>query len=141
MTACPPLAAELWQPIASGAKRVIILILDAFGWNLLQAESANLNSLVKRAGVVAQLTSVFPSTTVAALSSMWTGVGPAQHGMMGLTMFLPEYTTAGQMLTFSPTLGHYPNALVAAGLKPETFFAMAGCGPTICPLWCALLFV
>lgn len=122
----PSLAAELWQPLAGGAKRVVLLVLDAFGWNLLQAEEANLQRLVKKADVVGKLTSVFPSTTVAALSSMWTGAAPAQHGMLGLTMFFPEYATATEMIRFTPVFAHYPNALVEAGLTPETFLYWPG---------------
>ncbi|MCL4263796.1 MAG: alkaline phosphatase family protein [Anaerolineae bacterium] len=122
----PSLAAELWQPLAGGAKRVVLLVLDAFGWNLLQAEAANLERLVQKAGVVGQLTSIFPSTTVAALSTLWTGVAPAQHGMLGFTMFLPDFAVATEMLRFTPVFAHHPNALVDAGLDPETFLQWPG---------------
>jgi predicted AlkP superfamily pyrophosphatase or phosphodiesterase len=122
----PPLAGELWQTVAAGAKRVVLLTLDAFGQNLLEAERPQLAGLINKAGVVGQLTSVFPSTTVAALSSMWTGVAPAQHGMLGLTMFLSDYSTAAQMLTFAPAVGSYRNALAEAGLEPENFLHWPG---------------
>ncbi|HRQ41224.1 MAG TPA: alkaline phosphatase family protein [Chloroflexota bacterium] len=121
-----PLHADLWQPLASGAKRVVLLVLDAFGWNLLQAEAPNLERLVQKAGVVGQLTSIFPSTTVAALSSLWTGAAPAQHGMLGFTMFFPEFATATEMLRFTPVFAHHPDALVEAGLEPETFLHWPG---------------
>lgn len=122
----PPLAGDLWQPFTGGAKRVVLVVLDAFGWNLMQAEQAGLDTLLRRADGVGQLTSIFPSTTVAALSSLWTGAAPAQHGMLGLTMFLPEFATAAQMLAFTPTFGLYPNALTEAGLQPETFLQWPG---------------
>ncbi len=122
----PPLSPELWQPVADGTKRVVLLVLDAFGWNLLQAEAANLARLIKKADVAEHLTSVFPSTTVAALSSLWTGAAPAQHGMLGLTMFIPEYATSTEMIRFTPVFGHHPDALVDAGLEPETFLQWPG---------------
>jgi predicted AlkP superfamily pyrophosphatase or phosphodiesterase len=50
----------------------------------------------KRTAVSHQLTSIFPSTTVAALSSFWTGAAPAQHGMMGLNIFFPQMAAAGR---------------------------------------------
>jgi len=31
----PPLRPQLWQPMAHGVKRVVLLIFDAWGWNLL----------------------------------------------------------------------------------------------------------
>ncbi len=122
----PPLAADLWQPLGGGVKRVVLIVLDGFGWNLLQEEAANLGALVQKAVIVDQLTSIFPSTTVAALSSLWTGAAPAQHGMLGLTMFFPEYAAAGDMLKFSPVFGRYPDALVEAGLEPESFLQWPG---------------
>lgn len=122
----PPLATELWQPLAAGVKRVVLLVLDAFGWNLLQAEAANLDSLRQRAGITNHLTSVFPSTTVAALSSLWTGAAPAQHGMVGFTMFLADFAVVTEMIRFTPVFAHHPDALIDAGLDPETFLQWPG---------------
>lgn len=122
----PALEPKLWQPLAGDCRRVVLLTLDAFGWNLLQAEEARLGGLLNKADIVEQITSIFPSTTVAALSSLWTGAAPAQHGMLALNMFFPEYATETQMLFFTPTFGRYPDALIAAGLKPESFLQWPG---------------
>jgi len=122
----PPLRKELWQSLASGVKRVIVLIIDAWGWNLLEQEQARLNGFLKRAAVVGKLTSVFPSTTVAALSTLWTGVAPASHGLVGLRLFLPEYAALTQMLKFTPTFGSYPDALIKAGMDPTEFLHFPG---------------
>ena len=122
----PPLPEAFWYPLAGGVKRVITLIIDGFGWNLLNKERPFLNPLLQRAIVADQLTSIFPSTTVAALSSLWTGVAPALHSMVGLSLFFEEYGTIGQMLAFTPTFGRYPDALVEAGLEPETFLQWPG---------------
>lgn len=124
----PPLAEPLWQPYSAGAKRVVVLLLDAFGWNLLQAQQQRLSNILNKADRVEKITSIFPSTTTAALSSVWTGVGPARHGMMGLNLFFPEYGSAGQTLTFTPTFGHYPNSLIEAGLEPTSFLQWPGVG-------------
>ena len=122
------LRGELWQPLAGGVKRVVVLVVDAMGWNLLEKERPFLTPFLNRAHITGQLTSVFPSTTVAALSSIWTGAAPAQHGLVGLRMFFPEYATVGQMLKLSPALGTYPDALVKAGLDPKTFLHTLGVG-------------
>lgn len=123
----PPLSPELWQPLHGRIRRVVVILLDAFGWNLLQAEQTALNAeLLHKAQIVAPITSIFPSTTVAALSSVWTGVGPAHHGLMGFTMFFPEYASGGQMLQLTPLFRKYPDALVEAGLQPEHFLQWPG---------------
>lgn len=96
-TGLRPLPPALWQPLGQ-VRRVVLLIIDAFGWNLLQKERHHLPELVNRAAIRGQITSVFPSTTVAALSSFWTGLGPAQHGMVGLNLFMPQYAVTMQTL-------------------------------------------
>jgi len=116
----PPLRPELWQPLGD-VRRVVVLIVDSLGWNLLEAVQPYLDPVLRQAAVIDRLTSVFPSTTVAALSSLWTGLAPAQHGLVGLSLFFPEYAVAAQMLHFSPIFRAYPDALVEAGLEPETF--------------------
>ena len=119
-TGLGPLAESLWQPLAGG-KRVVLLIIDAMGWNLLEKERDGLRGVLERTAVSARITSIFPSTTVAALSSLWTGFAPAQHGMVGLRLFMPQFAVTTQMLKFTPTFGAYPDALIHAGLEPEAF--------------------
>ncbi len=121
-----PLPGKLWQLLAGDVQRVILLIIDGFGWNLLEQERPFLDPLLRNSKVTDQLTSIFPSTTVAALSSLWTGVGPATHSMVGLRLFFEEYGTIGQMLNFTPTFGRYPDALIEAGLEPHTFLKWPG---------------
>lgn len=117
----PPLQTQLWQPLGNDVKRVVVLLVDGFGWNLLEKERPFLAPFLARATVVDKITSIFPSTTVAAMNSLWTGVGPAQHGMMGLQLLFPEMGTMGQMIHFTPTFAFLPDALVTGGLEPETF--------------------
>lgn len=122
----PPLRKEFWQSLAGDLKRVVILLIDACGSNLLAKEQAGLDGVLARTAVSGQLTSIFPSTTVAALSSMWTGTAPAQHSLIGLRLFLPEQAVLTQMLSFTPTFGKYPEALIDAGIDPKTFLAVPG---------------
>lgn len=122
----PPLHPELWWPLRGNVKRVVLLVLDALGQNLIEREQAAVAELLAQTAVSGQLTSVFPSTTVAALSSFWTGYGPAQHGMAGLNLFMPEYDTVSFMLQFRASYDKTADTLVNAGLKPETFLAVPG---------------
>ncbi len=34
----PPLYDELWQPMGKDVKRVVVILLDAMGWNLYERE-------------------------------------------------------------------------------------------------------
>ena len=125
-TGLPPLYDHYWRPFQGNTRRVIVLLLDAFGWNLFQQEREQLDWLVEMTAVQSQLTSIFPSTTVAALSSLWTGYAPAQHGLVGLRLFFPQIAALGQMIRFSPAFLNLPDALVQAGTTPETFLAVPG---------------
>ena len=72
--------------LLEGVRRVVVLIVDAFGWLQLHDELARqpdlfLGQLIRREGVAfAPLTSVFPSTTVNALTTANTGAQPIEHG-------------------------------------------------------------
>ncbi|MEM7334585.1 MAG: alkaline phosphatase family protein, partial [Chloroflexota bacterium] len=121
-----PLADAKWRPLGGGLKRAVVLIIDGFGANLFHKIDQSQLDFNSEARVTDFITSIFPSTTVAALSSLWTGVGPNQHGLLGLKMFFPEYASAGQMLKFSPVFENFPDALVKAGLHPQTFLSHPG---------------
>lgn len=116
----PPLPPELWEPLQD-VQRVVVLIIDALGQNLIEQHQADLADILEATAVQSHITSVFPSTTVNCLSSLWTGHAPAQHGLIALHLHFPEYDTTGQMIHFTPAYRSHPDSLVDAGLKPEAF--------------------
>jgi hypothetical protein len=85
----------------SGADRVVFLVCDALGALQFEHHQAG-GALPGLARMLAdgdarlqRLTSVFPSTTAAALSSIHTGLTPAEHGHLGFSVWLdhgPEVT-------------------------------------------------
>jgi predicted AlkP superfamily pyrophosphatase or phosphodiesterase len=123
----PALPQAMWQPLGD-VKRVVLLTLDGFGLNLFQARQDLVTAVSHKATLTNQLTSIFPSTTVAALSSLWTGSAPAQHGLVGLKLFFPEFAVSAGMLDFSPLFYKANDVLVDAGLDPETFLQHPGVG-------------
>ncbi|MCA9896188.1 MAG: alkaline phosphatase family protein, partial [Anaerolineae bacterium] len=73
------------------------------------------------------LTSVAPTSTAIALTSLWTGGTPGQTGLLGTTMHLREYSVVSSLLRFNPLPGkHMPEALVNWGMEPENFVPMPG---------------
>jgi len=124
----PPLHDGLWRPLATGARRVVLLLIDSLGWQIYQRELSAFGELPTQAVVQGKITSVFPSTTVAALSSLWTGYAPAQHGLVGLRLLFPDQAVLGQMLTFSSNFAGRPGLLEDGGVDPESFLAVPGFG-------------
>ncbi len=85
-TPYPPLAALPPDQLA-GVENIVLLIIDGMGYNYLQecGIGSNIQSHLR-----GKLTSVFPSTTAAAISSFYTGIAPQNHGIMGWFMWLKE---------------------------------------------------
>ena len=79
--------------------------------------------------MIGALTSVVPSTTSAALTTLWTGRSPAEHGILGYEIFLKEYGLIANMITHSPTAFDGAGMLYTAGLDPETFLPVKTIGP------------
>ncbi len=123
-----PLHPTVMRALTTGVKRVVLIVIDALGYQrLLDALSANahngFHTLLRNGGQLVPLTSVFPSTTTAALTALWSGYTPAEHGFMGFQLFLRGYNVRAQMIGFNPVatdrLGD--EQLLAAGLEPESF--------------------
>ncbi|HKN39487.1 MAG TPA: alkaline phosphatase family protein, partial [Acidimicrobiia bacterium] len=76
-----------WLPgCVPGARVTVLLVLDGFGWRAIEAARARLPELGGLEG--GPITTVVPSTTAAALTSISSGLAPASHGMVGYRMLL-----------------------------------------------------
>lgn len=108
--------------------RVVIFLSDGLGYKWLTQLIAEDDDL---AGIVGDLsggrgplplTSITPSTTVAALNTLWTGRSPVAHGVVGLSMFLREFSMIGYMLSYAPVGGHHrAGDFERWGMDPKTF--------------------
>ncbi len=82
-----------WLPEpAVGASQVVLLVLDGLGWEQLATRWALAPTLAAMAG--GPITSVVPTTTATALTSLVTGSPPARHGVVGYRIRTP----AGEVL-------------------------------------------
>jgi predicted AlkP superfamily pyrophosphatase or phosphodiesterase len=71
-----------WLPApAVEARQVLLLTLDGLGWEQLQARAHLAPTLSSMVGC--PITTVAPSTTATALTSLTTGEPPARHGVVG----------------------------------------------------------
>ncbi len=101
------------------SKRVVILLVDAMGYDVAKAvfeKEKELNVF----GDPIRLSTIFPSTTVAALSTMATGALPIEHGMLGYVLYLKEYAVLANMIEFTP-LGMPRDSLLTKGANPMNF--------------------
>ena len=120
----PPLPRIMWGDLVGEVRTVVLVLLDGVGYlhlrPLLEDENTPFGLLASR-GRFAPLTSVFPSTTMTALTSLWTGRTPGDHGFLGSRLLLPEYGVLANMLKLAPAAGGRPGELLEWGLVPEQF--------------------
>lgn len=103
----PSLAASLgaaWPntlqlPKASSA---LLLLVDGLGLEQLEQYSAHApflrRVLRQQAAAQTEMSTVYPSTTAAALSSLGTGLAPGEHGLVGYDVYDPDRQTVVNQL-------------------------------------------
>ncbi|HEX5588517.1 MAG TPA: alkaline phosphatase family protein [Acidimicrobiia bacterium] len=73
-----------WLPApVAGARAAVLLVLDGLGWDACSSSPSIAALRTMEGGAI---TTVVPSTTAAALTSITTGLTPATHGIMGYRM-------------------------------------------------------
>jgi hypothetical protein len=75
-------------PTVKGARAVVMLVLDGLGWAALADHPDALPELRSLEG--GSITTVVPSTTPVALTSITTGVPPGRHGITGFRVRIGE---------------------------------------------------
>jgi len=103
-------------------KKVVMFVIDAMGRDNLQSAVENSSFLKTELPPFEKdvLTSVFPTTTTAALTSYNTALTPLEHGMLGYTLFLSDYSSLVNMIMFSPPELER-DILTQSGLNPLKF--------------------
>jgi hypothetical protein len=82
-----PETAPDWFPTSmEGIEQVVLLVLDGLGWHQMQARLPLLRGFPRMAGTM--ITTVAPTTTATALTSISTGLPPGEHGLIGYRMHL-----------------------------------------------------
>ncbi len=71
-----------WMPVpVRDARQVVILVLDGLGWEQFLEHRQQMPTLATFEG--GPITTVVPSTTATALTSITTGLTPGEHGLVG----------------------------------------------------------
>ncbi|HLN46232.1 MAG TPA: alkaline phosphatase family protein [Candidatus Sulfotelmatobacter sp.] len=99
-----------------GIEKVMLIVMDGFGYNRLLAhikqDDGEFSNLVSK-GVLKPLTSTFPATTSTSLTSIFTGLTPAEHSIIGYLMFSQTYGCVFITLDMHPVYGHSSDMEIA----------------------------
>jgi Type I phosphodiesterase / nucleotide pyrophosphatase len=109
--------------LAGSYERVVIVYFDAFGWRWYERHAEH--PLLERArehGHVSRLTSQFPSTTAAHMTTIHTGLPVGAHGVYEWFMFLPKTNRIIAPLAFSFAGDALPNTLLARDVSDSDVF-------------------
>lgn len=117
----PPLADEV-DPFQGRRAEgpVLLVVVDGLGFDRL-ADLAERGSAPARAWLAhtRPITTVFPSTTTVALTSLSTASAPARHGLVGHRAYLPRFGAVVELLHMSPLGVAAEEALVGPAWTPE----------------------
>ena len=121
-----PLDQQITNFLAEEYQNVILLLMDALSLrrfaDWVEAGLLPVWTEMVQQGVFSPLTSIAPSTTAAALTSLWTASSPAEHGIVGYEMWLKEYGMVINSILHSPmSFTGDTGSLVRAGFDPNTF--------------------
>jgi hypothetical protein len=103
-------------------ERVVLVYLDAFGWTFLERHSGH--PLFARApadGLLLQLTSQFPSTTTAQVTTIHSGLTVAEHGLYEWHVYEPSLDRLITPLLFS-FAGDSGRGTLSGHLDPDELF-------------------
>jgi Type I phosphodiesterase / nucleotide pyrophosphatase len=111
-----------------GRRRVIVILLDAFGWRFVQRHARHpLLARLERDGTLGPLASQFPATTTAHVTTMHTGLPVAAHGLYEWRVWEPALRRVITPLLFSFAGDGTRDTLADSGLDPR---AMLPQGPS-----------
>lgn len=77
------------EALRRGSRNVVLIVFDGMGSAALQ-RNLPADSFLRR-GKVDTISTVFPSTTVAAMTSFYSGLSPLEHGWLGWSLYFKEY--------------------------------------------------
>ncbi|MGD1996326.1 MAG: alkaline phosphatase family protein [Anaerolineae bacterium] len=123
-SAAPPLPDHVWSDLSDDVRCVVLILIDAVGYLQLRSLLSGGDSLfhqLAKAGRFLPITSVFPSTTVSALTTFQSGRTPLGHGFLGTKLLLSEQGVLANMLRLTPSAHSRPRELLDWGWEPEQF--------------------
>jgi len=101
-------------------QKVVVFLVDSFGWQFWQQYQRRFRTTrrIAESGMLTPISSLFPSTTAASVSTLNLGVLPAAHALYEWNIYIPAYGEVIQSLAFAPLGRHAIDACLAKGYDP-----------------------
>jgi hypothetical protein len=98
------------------SKNIVLIVLDGLGYEYLRKTGKN----ILTENLKGKITSVFPPTTAAGVTTFLTGTAPQQHAMTGWYIFLKEIGVVSAILPYVQRIGGPP--ISSVGIEMKEFF-------------------
>lgn len=72
-------------------EKTVVLLIDGFGYNLMSNLLTDLPDSFLKTAKINKVSTLFPSSTPTILTSLESGLTPAEHGIVGWDIYLKEY--------------------------------------------------
>lgn len=104
--------------------KLILLIIDGFGFNqwLRYYKQHEFFSKLTKRGVVSPITSVFPSTTANAITTINSGMTPQEHGLPEWFVYFKEIDQIINTIHFKPLGSKQKDELLEQGVDPTILY-------------------
>jgi hypothetical protein len=104
--------------------KVVLLVLDGFGYKqfLRVYKKYKFLKYLAEKGEILPLTSIFPSQTTNALTTLNTGLTPQEHGLFEYYIYLKKIDLIVNTLRFEPLDSNYRNELLEKRFNPVSMF-------------------
>ena len=104
--------------------KLILLIIDGFGFNqwLRYYKQHEFFSKLTKRGVVSPITSVFPSTTANAITTINSGLTPQEHGLPEWFVYFKEIDQIINTIHFKPLGSKQKDELLEQGVNPTILY-------------------
>jgi len=101
-----------------GARQVVLLVVDGLGWHQLRQRVADDRSVAPTLAAMqgGSITTIAPTTTVTALTSITTGATPGEHGLVGYRIDFAGHVV--QMLRWADAKGDVRRRLAPRDVQP-----------------------
>jgi predicted AlkP superfamily pyrophosphatase or phosphodiesterase len=104
--------------------KLVLIIIDGFGFNqwIRYYKQHEFFSKITQRGVVSPITSVFPSTTANAITTINSGLTPQEHGLPEWFVYFKEIDQIINTIHFKPLGSKQKDELLEQGINPAILY-------------------
>jgi hypothetical protein len=105
-------------------KKIVLLLIDGYGYNqwLKYHKKCEFFKKFSQKGAVSPITTVFPSTTAATLTTINTGLTPQEHALLEWHVYFKEIDMIINTLPFTPLGEKGQDRLFEMGVNPAILY-------------------